>query len=130
MTVAERVAGGRWNPKGVPVVHTAASLALAALELLVHTDDDLLPTELVYFAVDIPDAISMEHVAIGDLPPDWRAYPPTDALQDVGAVLAVASAVIPEERNFLLNPLHPDFSRITWDAPQPFRSDPRLRRVK
>lgn len=42
-----RVAGGRWNPKGVPVVYTAASLALAALELLVHTDDDLLPTDLV-----------------------------------------------------------------------------------
>lgn len=134
-----RVADGRWNPKGVLVVYTAASLVLAALEPLVHADDDLLPTELVYFAVDIPDEIAMEHVATGDLPPDWRTYPSSDALQDVGAawvvrcasaVLAVASAVIPEERNFLLNPRHPDFARIEWDVPQPFRFDPRLRRVK
>lgn len=132
-----RLAGGRWNPKGIPIVYTASSLALAALEVLVHVDEDLLPTEMAYFAVEIPDVLLIEQVALSDLPSDWRTYPPPESLQDFGAawftrrtsaVLTVASAVIPEEHNVLLNPLHPDFSQISWDSPKPFQWDPRLRR--
>ena len=89
------------------------------------------------FAVDIPDDIKMEHVAIDDLPPNWKDYPPPEALQEIGAawfargtsaVLAVASAVISEENNFFLIPSHPDFSRISWAGPQPFQFDSRLQR--
>jgi len=89
------------------------------------------------FAVDIPGDIKMEHVAIDDLPPNWKDYPPPEALQEISAawfargtsaVLAVASAVIPEENNFLLIPSHPDFTRISWADPQPFQFDSRLQR--
>lgn len=134
-----RIAGGRWNPKGVPVVYTASSLALATLELLVHTAEDLFPDTLVSFAVDIPDDIAIEHVATDALPSNWRNYPAPEALQDFGgtwaarrasAVLIVASAVIPEENNVLLNPLHPDFTRLRWQTAQPFQFDPRLQRLK
>lgn len=134
-----RLAGGRWNPKGLPVVYTASSLALAALETLVHADEDLLPTDLVYFAVDLPDALSIELVTLDDLPSDWRGYPPPESLQEIGAtwfakqtsaVLAVPSAVIPEENNILLNPLHPDFAKLRWGSPHPFQWDPRLRRER
>ncbi len=31
-----RIAGGRWNKIGTPMVYTAGSLALAALEIIVH----------------------------------------------------------------------------------------------
>ena len=34
-----RIAGGRWNKIGTPMVYTADSLALAALELIVHLPD-------------------------------------------------------------------------------------------
>jgi RES domain-containing protein len=37
-----RLFGGRWNSPGHPVVYTAQSLALAALEILVHVDSDKL----------------------------------------------------------------------------------------
>jgi RES domain-containing protein len=43
-------------------------------------------------------------------------------------VLAVPSAVIPLELNYLLNPLHADFRRIRVRNPEAFRFDPRLRR--
>jgi RES domain-containing protein len=43
-------------------------------------------------------------------------------------VLAVPSAVIPQELNYLLNPLHSDFKRIRVGHSEAFRFDPRLRR--
>ena len=43
--------GGRWNPPGYPVVYTSGSLALAALEILVHVDLDLAPDNFVSFPV-------------------------------------------------------------------------------
>jgi RES domain-containing protein len=41
-------------------------------------------------------------------------------------VLEVPSVLIPEESNYILNPLHPDFSRIAIGEPQDFVFDPRL----
>ena len=41
------------------------------------------------------------------------------------AVLALPS-VITEETNYLLNPAHPDFRKITIGKPEPFAFDPRL----
>lgn len=43
-------------------------------------------------------------------------------------MLAVPSAVIPQELNYLLNPLHADFKRLRIGKPEAFRFDPRLRR--
>lgn len=40
--------------------------------------------------------------------------------------LRIPSALIPEESNILLNPLHPDFSKIIISAPRDFSFDPRL----
>jgi len=34
------------------------------------------------------------------------------------AVVRVVSAVIPEENHFFFKPVHPDFARIRWTAPQ------------
>jgi RES domain-containing protein len=43
------------------------------------------------------------------------------------AVLRVPSAVIPAEYNFILNPLHPDFSTIRFDVSNTEYIDKRLR---
>jgi RES domain-containing protein len=43
------------------------------------------------------------------------------------SVLAVPSAVIPQELNYLLNPLHSDFKRIRVGNPEAFRFDPRVK---
>lgn len=44
--------------------------------------------------------------------------------------MAVPSAVIPAETNYLLNPRHPDFSRITLGEPQNLETDQRLLRLQ
>jgi RES domain-containing protein len=132
-----RRAGGRWNRRGTAVVYASESLALAALELLVHAAPSLLPEDLVAIAADVPDSVAIETLEVKDLPRDWRAYPAPDALAERGsawagsgrtAVLAVPSAVVPRERNFLIHPGHPDFRRIRVGKAEPFALDTRLGR--
>jgi RES domain-containing protein len=72
---------------------------------------------------------------VAGLPENWRDAIAPATLKGIGddwirsgssAVLQVPSAIIPDEANFLLNPRHPDFSRMTLGAPQAFDFDPRL----
>lgn len=127
--------GGRWNEVGVPVVYTAANLSLAALEMFVHLDSDLIPDELVAIPADIPEKIKISRIYPKDLPKNWREYPVPDAIKEIGmkwilanetAVLAVPSVVIPEEENWLINPKHPDFKRIKINREIPFTFDSRM----
>ena len=130
-----RLAGGRWNRRGTRMVYTSESLSLAALEMLVHADPALLPSDLVAIPADIPDAIRIERLDEPGLPRDWRGTPAPDALAGLGsawasdarsAVLSVPSAVVPKERHFLLNPEHPNFPKVRRGEAQAFSLDRRL----
>jgi RES domain-containing protein len=132
---ARRV-GGRWNPRGVPMVYSSAHLSLAALETLVHTDPELLPDDLVAVQIEVPASVLIEVWEAGTLPPNWRAVPPASSTQRLGAawaedraragVLSVPSAIIPGERNLLLNPAHPDAARWRVVSVEAFAFDARL----
>jgi len=128
-----RLYGGRWNPKGVPVVYTAQTQALAVLEMMVQ--DEALAARYVMIAAQIPAGVTIERIDARSLPAGWRSLRHLETTRGIGAewarsrrgaVLAVPSAVIPAEINFLLNPLHPDFRRIRIGKPVAFRLDPRL----
>jgi RES domain-containing protein len=119
------------------VVYTSATLSLAALEYFVHLDPGDAPTDLVAILADIPDAVPRAVIGIEQLPDDWRAYPAPERVADLGsqwirsgrtAVLVVPSAVVLQERNYLLNPIHRDFRRLRIGTPEPFSLDPRLRK--
>lgn len=128
-----RLYGGRWNPKGVPMVYTAGSQSLAMLEMLVQ--DEPLRARYVMIPAVLPPHLRIERVTPEQLPDNWRDTAARQDLQVLGgvwtrrqssAVLAVPSAVIPSETNYLLNPLHPAFSRIEFGEPQDFVTDLRL----
>ncbi|HWL85555.1 MAG TPA: RES family NAD+ phosphorylase [Polyangiaceae bacterium] len=132
-----RIAGGRWNRKGTRIVYCGGSLALAALEILVHLDVSQLPIDLVCIRAVVPEGVGIELADVSKLPRTWRTTPAPDALKDIGtdwikrassAVLAVPSAIIPPEMNYLINPAHPEFARVVVGLPEPFAFDPRLRR--
>ncbi len=125
--------GGRWNSRGVPVVYASGTKSLAALESLVHLNP---PVRFKYVAILIKfhDAL-VQTVPPKSLPADWRAEPPSPASQRLGdawvlaarsAVLAVPSVIVSGEPNFLLNPAHPDFKKISIAKPEKFSFDPRL----
>lgn len=130
-----RRAGGRWNRRDTAIVYCSASLALATLEILVHASQDTLVIPHVRFEVVIPEDVAVETVSDADLPEDWARYPhppETEALGSAWAarrssvVLSVPSAVVPQERTFLLNPGHPAFPRLRIAGPWDLRIDPRL----
>ena len=125
--------GGRWNLPGTRVAYTSESQSLAALELLVHLNP---PRFFKYKAFRIQfDESLADHVSPQELPPDWKAEPPSLLTQRLGsrwaeglrcAILGVPSVLIPQETNYLVNPLHPDFSRIMIGPALDFALESRL----
>jgi RES domain-containing protein len=86
--------------------------------------------------VRFPPAL-VRKLARAALPATWNAYPAPLRLRQLGdawiaagtsAVLEVPSAVVPAEKNYLLNPAHPGFRRVTLGTPQRFSFDRRLAR--
>ena len=125
--------GGRWNSRGVAVVYASISKSLAALENLVHLNP---PVIFKYVAFPIQFDIALVEVfPLKKLPAGWHAEPPPPSTQLIGddwvrtarsAVLALPSVIISGEPNFLLNPAHPDFKKISIGKPEPFAFDSRL----
>lgn len=117
------------------MAYTSSTLALAALELFVHLDASEVPEDLVAIPADIPAALQIARIRPAQLPADWRHYPAPQSLADIGtrwaregktAILAVPSAIIPTELNYLLNPVHPAFKQIRIGKPASFQFDPRM----
>lgn len=129
-----RLYGGRWNSPGHAAVYLAESRALAALETLVHLSPG--PQRITYMLFEVSFAPAL--VTEIDLEPFGDAIRSTTILPGTRhagdswlargstPVLRVASAIIPEEANYLLNPAHPKFPRITIGPPRHFAFDPRL----
>jgi RES domain-containing protein len=130
-----RLHGGRWNPPGISVVYSAESRALATVEYLVHVPLALVPRDLGLVTLHIPDGIPYSTMTTADLPANWRDYPSPPALAELGrqwvtaletVLLRVPSAVVAQEYNVLINPLHPDMSHITIAHVEPYQFDARL----
>ena len=129
-----RHVGGRWNSRGVRVVYASTSLALAALETFVNLEPNLRPKDLVSIAGEVPEALEIGRLDLKALPPNWHGTrdeslrPFGDEWVHAGKTVAllVPSAAIPGEWNILLNPAHPDFSKIEMREAEPFEYDVRM----
>lgn len=114
--------GGRWNSRDVRIAYASATLSLAALELRVHVSLATLANDYVAAYADIPDDAVIE---LSTLPDGWDAEYPPAAVQAIGdtfardrtaLALTVPSVLIPNEKNYLINPSHPDAKRIRFAA--------------
>ena len=115
------------------MVYAAANQSLAMLEMLVQ--DQPLRARYVIIEARIPAGLAINRVRIEHLPSDWREISAREKLRAIGtewvrrpgtAVLAVPSAIVPAESNYLLNPLHRDFKRIKIGKPTTVETDLRL----
>ena len=129
-----RAFGGRWNLPGIPMMYTAHTRALAALESLAHYGGAERRMAFVTFEIDIPDKLAIQ-IDTATLPRDWRSGEPSASTQTLGsdwqrsarsAALVVPSVLVPQEFCVLLNPEHADIDKIMVTYPEAFTFDERL----
>lgn len=125
--------GGRWNSKGIHLLYTAATPSLALLETVVHISNIPLE-EYCMITLSIPEQHIMEMTS-KDLPENWFVNPPPDRLRSIGdqfvkanrfLALKLPSAIMMEDSNFLINPNHPDFSKLSRVSARTVPIDERL----
>ncbi len=126
--------GGRWNSEGKAMLYTASSRALAILEVLVHLQPLIVPDNFCLTEIEVPD-VKVATVDIDLLPDNWQDVDPPLVLRDFGnaflkkqehLLMRVPSSIVPDEYNYLLNPLHPDADKVKLIKRLPFRFDQRL----
>lgn len=128
-----RLYGGRWNSEGKPMVYLASSRSLAVLESLANFIPTNIPNDFVMLTVEAPE--DFYTIPENVLPGHWNEYPEQHILKQIGnsflqrdeyLLLKVPSALVPEEFNYLLNPLHPKAGKVKILKKSPFNFDKRL----
>lgn len=115
------------------MVYASSSVALACLETLTHMRTPRRLEERWLFTIEIPDA---EIEELSSVPVGWNSEPAGSVSREAGdlwvreqrsVALLVPSAIVPVEKNALLNPLYPSF-RLDWiSRPARFHYDSRLK---
>lgn len=121
---------GRWHYAGRPIVYLADHPASCMLEALVHLECTTLPGTFSLLKVAVPDR-EVQVLDLSALPEQWTGD--TALTQGIGsgwlaagpsAALQIPSAMVPEGKNYLMNPLHPaavqcrivDVVSAPWDG--------------
>jgi RES domain-containing protein len=117
-----RIYGGRWNNIGSFAVYTSFSRSLALLETLAHTPAKMLQVKIyLLLTLSVPDAILPEEMDRNRLISGWDAPDTGPLTRRIGdrflqsksaLLLSVPSVLMPEENNYLLNPLHSDMKKV------------------
>jgi len=128
-----RLNGGRWNPPGIPVIYTSESISLALLEVLANAGS-LQELKLLHLMeIDIPNITDKQEIKLPNLKKNWfydfdyTQWMGQEVLQTNKTVLLQCpSAIVHQEHNYLINPLHPDFKKINLYTSTDFYFDERL----
>ncbi|MBH2003528.1 MAG: RES family NAD+ phosphorylase [Sphingobacteriia bacterium] len=130
-----RLFGGRWNHIHTGCLYTSASRALALLEFSVNVNRILAPKSLCIVTLEISEK-NMLKLDIRDLPGNWQEVPAPGSTRDFGtgllqearySVIAIPSVIVPDEYNYLLNPLHKDHAKLRITAVRELDYDGRIK---
>jgi len=129
-----RLFGGRWNPKGYPVLYTSAYKSLAALEVLVHIRKTKPPPVFKIITLQIPSNSIYELNFESYEALKWDDNKPSE-LQKIGKkwleeakhlVMKVPSRLIQSESNYLINPKHIKMKMVKITEKEYFSFDERF----
>jgi len=114
--------GGRWNSEGRFSLYASASRALALLEILAHAPAKMLTVKpYILLTLEVADTVQTEQIFPEMLPADWEISESAQTTAQLGdrflkkgeaLLLMVPSIIMPEERNYVLNPLHADMKKV------------------
>lgn len=123
---------GRWNTSARPILYTSQHYSTAMLEKLVQGSGSIPPNQH-YIEITIPGGLTYESFDPARVP-DW-ADPACRSSKHFGddwqasrrsVLLIVPSVIARVDSNFLVNPDHPEFGRITTSLHQPIWWDSSL----
>ena len=131
-----RLFGGRWNSEGHYALYTSGSRSLALLETLAHTPVTLFRNKkYILVTVSILDKASLTIIEAKNLPLNWDTLDIQYVTQKIGdkfleeqknLILQVPSVLMPEEYNFVINPLHPMMKQVKITYQREIRFNDRL----
>lgn len=115
--LGSRLYGGRWNEKGYSAIYTSSSLSLCMCETLVHCDKSIIPHNMYFAEMEIPDEL---------IPEDFLEVSADEEASIIGTkwlkskssvAIKVRSVILPnqydKDYNVILNPEHSDFCKLT-----------------
>lgn len=130
-----RINGGRWNSVGKAALYTSESKSLAILEVLANTPLAILRANFSILTLEITGSFSTDEYTLKELPAEWDTYPVPISVTRMGdrwltagktLLLKVPSVIVPSECNVIINPIHPDFSKIKIKATEKLVIDKRI----
>lgn len=117
-----RLFGGRWNNEGIFALYTSSSRSMALLETLAHTPAKMLnANNYQLITLSVPDSIVPDEILLSSLPDGWDAPDTRPFTKRFGdkflnenktLLISVPCVLMPEEVNYLINPLHKDMRRV------------------
>ena len=110
--------GSRWNSKGTRMVYTGEYISLVILESLVHLRTIDIPDKQYLLQIELPDS-DFSEVKQSKIKDNWQQHlnytqwmGDQFILANQSLILKVPSAIVPQEHNFLINPLHAEFKKV------------------
>jgi RES domain-containing protein len=129
--------GARWNSRGRGVIYASFNLSLCVLESIVHLPsffrNNLPPMTAV--RIEYPEKAARLDIDRAELPSDlWGTEAEKRCLELGDAwlmaqehlVCTIPSAVVPQERNVMINPAHPLMGEVKIVSTESFLFDARL----
>ena len=130
-----RLFGGRFNPKGMAALYTSENISLCILEILVRASKITIPDDYTLITLEIPET-KIDEIHLKKLKKDWASE--TQYTQGIGEdflknnaalCLKVPSAIVPLEHNFILNPAHKEFKKVSLQSTELLLLDKRLFKI-
>jgi len=137
-TLAASGLAGRWNSEGKKVLYTSENVSLSYLENMAHRRGFGFNADFRVMVLKIPSRMPFYEVDRADLPKDWRQFRNYDACRRIGddwfdrsefLCMKVPSAVMPENRNIVINTFHKDFKKVKLLEVLDFYPDERLEEI-
>lgn len=126
--------GARWNSPGRPLIYSAGSYAGALLEILAHAQRPMLRVPYHCLVIEVPSELEIPVLSPEEVPGwDDINYVASRAAGDAwldanrSALLRVPAVTgFPFEFHVLINPRHPDVTKLRLSGPVPVMWDERL----
>lgn len=127
-------AAGRWHSRGHPVLYCSEDPSTALLETLVNLEIDAedRPERFQVLKIESSEPVSIEQADFSERDNWFEDIVWTRQAGDAWLssartlLLQVPSVLVPERRNYVVNPLHPDIKKLTISSRYSHPFDPRF----